>query len=69
MDWSRRRFLAGMGAASLAGRLQGQGPSADLVLYNGKIVTVDDAFSIHQAIVIQGRADRGRRRERAQKSI
>ena len=53
MEWSRRRFLAGMGAASLASRLQGQGPSADLVLYNGKIVTVDDAFSIHQAIVIK----------------
>ena len=51
--WSRRRFLAGVGAASLAARLQGQSPSADLVLYNGKIVTVDDAFSIHQAIVIK----------------
>jgi predicted amidohydrolase YtcJ len=53
MEWSRRRFLAGVGAASLSARLQGQGPSADLVLFNGKIVTVDDAFSIHQAIVIK----------------
>jgi hypothetical protein len=55
MDWSRRRFLAGAGAASLGAvtRLQAQGASADLVLYNGKIVTVDDAFSIHQAIVIK----------------
>src|SRR5277367_6692917 len=55
MDWSRRRFLAGAGAASLGAvtRLQAQGGSADLVLFNGKIVTVDDAFSIHQAIVIK----------------
>ena len=27
--------------------------AADLVLFNGKIVTVDDAFSIRQAIVIK----------------
>ncbi|MBV8843404.1 MAG: amidohydrolase, partial [Bryobacterales bacterium] len=31
----------------------GQTPSADLVLYNGKIVTVDDAFSIREAIAIK----------------
>ena len=42
----RRRFAS-------ATRLQAQGASADLVLYNGKIVTVDDAFSIRQAIVIK----------------
>jgi len=55
MDWSRRQFIAGAGAASLglATRLEGQGSSADLVLFNGKIVTVDDAFSIRQAIVIK----------------
>jgi predicted amidohydrolase YtcJ len=55
MDWSRRQFLAGASAASLglATRLEAQGGSADLVLYNGKIVTVDDAFSIRQAIVIK----------------
>ena len=55
MDWSRRRFLAGAGAVSLGAvtRLQAQGASADLVLYNGKIVTVDDAFSTRQAIVIK----------------
>jgi predicted amidohydrolase YtcJ len=55
MDWSRRQFIAGAGAASLglATRLEAQGSSADLVLYNGKIVTVDDAFSIRQAIVIK----------------
>src|SRR5579863_9010405 len=55
MDWSRRQFIAGAGAASLgvAARVQAQGGSADLVLFNGKIVTVDDAFSIRQAIVIK----------------
>jgi len=55
MNWSRRQFIAGAGAASLglATRLEAQGNSADLVLFNGKIVTVDDAFSIRQAIVIK----------------
>ncbi len=55
MDWSRRQFIAGAGAASLGltTRLEAQGAAADLVLFNGKIVTVDDAFSIRQAIVIK----------------
>lgn len=56
MEFSRRKFLAAVGAASLStgSSLQAQTGSADLVLFNGKIVTVDDAFSIHQAIVIKG---------------
>jgi len=55
MEFSRRKFLAAVGAASLStgSSLQAQAASADLVLFNGKIVTVDDAFSIHQAIVIK----------------
>jgi predicted amidohydrolase YtcJ len=57
MDLSRRRFLGAVGAASLAGsaRIEGQSQKepADLVLYNGKIVTVDDAFSIRNAIAIK----------------
>jgi predicted amidohydrolase YtcJ len=28
--------------------------SADLLLYNGKVVTVDDRFSIHEAVVVRG---------------
>ena len=32
---------------------QAQSETADLVLFNGKIVTVDDAFSIREAIVIK----------------
>lgn len=55
MEWSRRRFLASAGAASVAAasRLNAQNGAADLVLFNGKIVTVDDAFSVHQAIVVK----------------
>src|ERR1700728_4361356 len=55
MEFSRRKFLAAVGAASLStgSSLRAQPGSADLVLFNGKIVTVDDAFSIHQAIVIK----------------
>jgi hypothetical protein len=41
-----------VGVASL-GHGQGRGQSADLVLYNGKVVTVDEAFSIHQAIAVR----------------
>ena len=33
--------------------LGAQGQSADLVLYNGKVITVDSAFSIRQAIVVK----------------
>jgi predicted amidohydrolase YtcJ len=56
MSFSRRDFLgaAGVGAASLArGQRQGQAQSADLVLYNGNVVTVDQAFSIRQAIAVK----------------
>lgn len=55
MEFSRREFLGAVSVASLSGasRLQAQGGTADLVLFNGKVVTVDDAFSIRQAIVIK----------------
>jgi len=57
MDLSRRRFLEGVGAASLAAspsiEAQAQWEPADLVLYSGKIVTVDDAFSISNAIAVK----------------
>ncbi len=57
MDLSRRKFLGAVGAASLAGssaiQAQAQKEPADLLLYNGKIVTVDDAFSIRNAIAIK----------------
>jgi predicted amidohydrolase YtcJ len=31
-----------------------RGQTADLVLYNGKIITVDASFSIAQAVAIRG---------------
>jgi hypothetical protein len=34
--------------------LSGQQPPADLVLTNGKIITVDDRFSIAQAVAVRG---------------
>jgi predicted amidohydrolase YtcJ len=55
MTLSRREFVAGLGA-TLAGSIAGlsaQDNSADLILYNGRVVTVDDAFSIREAIVIK----------------
>ncbi|MGA3202188.1 MAG: amidohydrolase [Bryobacteraceae bacterium] len=57
MDWSRRQFLGAAGVVSLSQatllKAQPQREAADLVLFNGKIVTVDDAFSIRQAIAIK----------------
>lgn len=57
MSYSRREFLGTVGGATLAASsaadLLGQGQPADLLLYNGKVVTVDSAFSIHQAIVVK----------------
>ena len=42
--------LAALGAALLSA----QAPAPDLILSNGKIITVDDRFSIAQAIAIRG---------------
>ena len=56
MKLSRRHFLATAGISAIGGSLiQGQTPqqTADLVLFNGRIVTVDDAFSIREAIVVK----------------
>ena len=63
----RRHFLSGAGAAAavavVAGPAQGEGarlpgapatPAADIVLRNGKIITIDPASSVTQAIAISG---------------
>ena len=43
-------FLVAVSTAGLAG----QGWAADIVLHNGKIVTVDEGFSIAEAVAIEG---------------
>lgn len=57
MSYSRREFLGAVGGSTLAAAsavdLLAQGEPADLVLFNGKIVTVDSSFSIRQAIVVK----------------
>src|SRR5579863_8759249 len=54
MAFSRREFLAAASAASLAAtRLRAQTAGADLVLFNGVVITVDDAFSIRQAVAVK----------------
>src|ERR1700681_2271296 len=54
MDLSRRGYLGAVGVASLASsstiEAQTQKEPADLVLYNGKIVTGDHGFSLRNAI-------------------
>ena len=70
MGAARRRFLKGVGAAGFlsgvfSGAAQGQtqaaaaparggAAAADLVLRNGKIITVDAAFSVTQALAVAG---------------
>lgn len=44
--------LLAMAGSSIA--LQAQQPAADLVLTNGKIITVDDRFTIAQAVAVRG---------------
>ncbi len=54
---SLKPFVAYLSAAVLlvaAGQLYAQQPAADLILTNGKIVTVDDRFTIVQAVAIKG---------------
>jgi len=43
-----------LAACSGAAGLLDAGESPDLILYNGKIVTVDSAFSIARAVAIRG---------------
>src|SRR6476661_8986613 len=47
-------LAAGIGAGCSTSPAPQSGETADLVLYNGKIVTVDATFSIAQAVAIRG---------------
>jgi len=49
----RYAILAALSAAVIGGNVHAQAP-ADLILTNGKILTVDDQFSTQQAIAIRG---------------
>ena len=55
-------IAVGMAMALACGAMlvSAQQPAADLILYNGKIITVDNKFSIAQAVAVRG--DRGPRR-------
>jgi hypothetical protein len=55
---AKSRLLAAIGtllaAAGAGATIRAQPPAPDLVLSNGKIVTVDDRFSIAQAVAVRG---------------
>ena len=60
-DYDRGRYGRAIGGATAISKLPAfaQGAiSADLILSNGKIVTVDDRFTIAQAVAIQGQSHR-----------
>jgi predicted amidohydrolase YtcJ len=52
MIWRTSKLL--LAAALLMVTLNGQQPAADLILSNGKIITVDERFTIAQALAIRG---------------
>jgi predicted amidohydrolase YtcJ len=49
-----RQLLIAAFVAVLSVSVVGQSPAPDLILSNGKIITVDDRFSIAQAVAIKG---------------
>ena len=55
LDYGVLQWLANCVAGLLlAGILSLHAADADLILYNGKVVTIDSGFSIRQAIAVQG---------------
>src|SRR5688500_16332579 len=50
----KKLFLASLLALAAAVAPQAQQPAADMILTNGKIITVDDRFSIAQAVAVRG---------------
>lgn len=52
---ARVRFALGVAAAAAASMVAAaQTPPADLILSNGKIITVDDRFQVAQAVAVRG---------------
>jgi len=52
--WMSGFVVAGVTAAVMSLAAQQQAPTADTILTNGKIITVDDQFSIAQAVAVRG---------------
>src|SRR5262249_18441790 len=54
--WSLACFAVGLTAAASAARAAPAPPAApaDLILHHAKIVTVDDRFSVRQALAVRG---------------
>jgi len=53
--WARTAAVGGLVlAVMIAALARAQGPAADLILANGKIITVDDRFTIAQAVAVRG---------------
>jgi predicted amidohydrolase YtcJ len=50
----RRNLFLVFAIAAAAAQLQAQQPAPDLILTNGKIITVDERFSIAQAVAVGG---------------
>lgn len=53
MKRSTLALLAAFGVAFVAGVAGQQAPAADLILTNGKVITVDDQFRIAQAVAVR----------------
>src|SRR4029450_6281625 len=47
-------LAAGVIGASILSSAQQSAPAPDTILFNGKIITVDDQFSIAQAVAVRG---------------
>lgn len=54
LELRAQRLIALVAIAAAAATLQAQQPPPDLILSNGKIVTVDERFTIAQAVAIKG---------------
>ncbi len=52
--WMYLLLAAGFLGASILSSAQQSAPAPDTILFNGKIITVDDQFSIAQAVAVRG---------------
>ena len=51
--WMYLLLAAGVIGASILSSAQQSAPAPDTILFNGKIITVDDQFSIAQAVAVR----------------